>query len=79
MGDSKDIVDWDKNSQQLHIVELYHWLRRVEDLIKKFQHISFYHIYREFNIVADVLYNWIWEWEYIMGSIPHEHFDGFLL
>ena len=55
VGDLKSIVDWANNVHHLHTVELSHWLRWVRELIGLFQQITFCHIYREFNRVANGL------------------------
>jgi hypothetical protein len=55
MGDSRVIIDWLNDRGQLQASTIEGWKIRTKDLIKKFQAISFHHIYREFNKEADQL------------------------
>ena len=54
-GDSKVVMDWEKDVHSLHSIELHHWINRVKNLINSFQQISFNHIYREMNMDAELL------------------------
>ena len=53
-GDSKAIIDWDKDIHSLHNLELQHWVGRTKNIILNFQLITFNHIYRELNTEDDV-------------------------
>jgi ribonuclease HI len=54
-GDSKIIIDWLKEKGRLQVVKLECWKLRIKNLIGLFQPISFTHVYREDNEVADRL------------------------
>jgi ribonuclease HI len=55
LGDSKVIIEWMSNKSRLQVSALEGWKNRIKDLIKRFQSISFHHVYRNFNSEADVL------------------------
>ena len=54
-GDSQVIINWAKGITTLPPPELYHWCRESQKLISSFQDLSFSHIYREHNWIADHL------------------------
>ena len=54
-GDSKVVIEWAKGNYDIHSVELEHWLRKMKDLIRQFSTLSFQHIFREYNTLADGL------------------------
>jgi ribonuclease HI len=54
-GDSKIIIDWLRDKGRLQVVSLDCWKDRLLGLIKQFHNISFAHVYREDNKVADNL------------------------
>lgn len=55
LGNSKLIIDWAKRINEIHLLELHHWIRRTRHLINHFQQTNFCHIYRELNSDADSL------------------------
>jgi hypothetical protein len=55
MGDSKIVIDWLRGKGYLQVLALECWKERLSKLLKKFQNISFEHIYREDNTEADRL------------------------
>lgn len=55
MGDSRIIIDWLNNKGKLQVLALDYWKEKIRDLIKKFEEISFEHIFRESNAEADHL------------------------
>ena len=54
-GDSKVVIEWAKGNYDISSVELEHWLSRTKELIKQFSTLTFQHIFREYNTVADDL------------------------
>ena len=54
-GDSLVIINWAKGTSSLSPPELYHWCRDTRNLCSCFLELSFYHIYHEFNQLADCL------------------------
>ena len=54
-GDSHVIINWAKGSTALSPPELVHWCRETKKIASSFQDLSFYHIYREHNKIADRL------------------------
>jgi ribonuclease HI len=54
-GDSRVIIEWLNDRGKLNVCSIEGWKIRTKDLIKKFQYISFHHLYREFNKEADKL------------------------
>ena len=75
--DSKVIIDWALDKHDIHSVELEHWLCRVKDLFRQLNSLSFQHVYREYNVLADDLSkraiglgtNMIYWQEYSEGSM----------
>jgi ribonuclease HI len=55
LGDSKVVIDWLSNRGRLQESAIEDWKSRIKDLIKHFHAISFVHIFREFNMEADLL------------------------
>ena len=53
MGDSKVIVDWALGIHNIHSVDLAHWIFHVKGIFRRFNGLSFHHIYREHNYLAD--------------------------
>lgn len=49
------IIDWALDKHIIHIVDLENWLVRVKALVSHFRVLTFQHIYREYNMVADDL------------------------
>jgi ribonuclease HI len=54
-GDSKATIDWLTGKGRLQVVTLDYWKHRLRGLIDIFHSISFAHVYREDNEVADNL------------------------
>ena len=54
-GDSLVIIDWALGKHSIHSLELEHWILRVKDLIGHFRIVTFQHVFREFNSLADDL------------------------
>ena len=54
-GDSKVIVEWALGKHSIHSLDLEHWLLRVKELLELFSSLTFHHVYREFNLLADDL------------------------
>ena len=54
-GDSQIIINWAKGSTALSPPDLLHWCRETKKLASSFQDLSFSHIYREHNKIADRL------------------------
>ena len=54
-GDSKEINDWALGKHDIHSIIMMHWLRRTKDLFRFFSFLSFQHVYREYNVLADEL------------------------
>ena len=54
-GDSQVIINWAKGSTALSPPDLVHWCRETKKLASSFQDLSFSHIYREHNKIADRL------------------------
>ena len=54
-GNSKVIVDWALGKHIIHSMDLKHWLLWVEELFGHFSSLTFQHVYREFNSLADEL------------------------
>ena len=53
MGDSREIVDWALDLHTIHSISLSHWPRRVRRLMDFSPFLTYSHIYREFNSLAD--------------------------
>ena len=54
-GDSMLVIEWEKENVQCHVMILIPILEEVIHLKQQFNHISFTHVYRERNRVADQL------------------------
>ena len=54
-GDSQIIINWAKGSTALSPPNLWHWCRETKKLMGSFKDLSFSHIYREHNRLADRL------------------------
>ena len=54
-GDSLVIINWAKGSTALSPADLVHWCRETKKLFSSFQALSFTHIYREHNRLAERL------------------------
>ena len=54
-GDSQVIINWAKGHTTLTPPDLHHWCRETQKLISSFQDLTFSHIYREHNHIADRL------------------------
>ena len=54
-GSSLVIINWEKGTTSLTPPELYHWCRDTRKLCSCFLELSFCHIYREFNYLANCL------------------------
>jgi ribonuclease HI len=55
LGDSKIIIEWLRGKGRLQVISLDCWKDKIMALISSFQKISFDHVYREENQVADCL------------------------
>jgi len=55
LGDSKIIIDWLNGKGSITVANLYSWNERIYEIIPLFRTLSFAHIYREENKVADIL------------------------
>ena len=55
LGDSSVIINWAKGTDNLSQPNLSHWCRDTKQLCTSFTHMSFSHIYREHNQLADSL------------------------
>jgi len=55
LRDSKVIIEWLNNRGRFHASAIEGWKHRTKELIKRFQEISFQHIFRDFNKEADQL------------------------
>ena len=54
-GDSQVIINWVRGSADLSPPDLIHWCRETKNLLAAFHDLSFAHIYREHNQLADRL------------------------
>lgn len=54
-GDSRVTIKWAKGDYELNVIFLYKWCCRIKEKIKLFKEISFKHIYRQHNAMADAL------------------------
>ena len=54
-GDSQVIVNWVKGLTALSQPYLFHWCRETKNLSNSFHDLSYIHIYREHNWIADKL------------------------
>ena len=55
MGDSRVVIDWLLNKSRLQVCPVEGWKTRIKDLIKLFQSINFEHIFRNYNMEANLL------------------------
>jgi hypothetical protein len=55
VGDSKIVIDWLNGKGSIMVENLHSWMERISDIIPLFSSLSFAHIYREENKVADSL------------------------
>ena len=55
IGDSRVIVDWAAGSSSLNMAELDYWCERIKLLQSSFHRITFQHISRKYDAVADRL------------------------
>jgi len=55
VGDSKIIIDWFTNDNNLQVISLQPWMSRIRALSGRFIQIKAQHIYRLYNKEADVL------------------------
>jgi len=53
--DSRVVIDWLDGKSNIHSINLLHWCARIRKLLTGFSFTSFCHIYREYNMDADVL------------------------
>ena len=54
-GDSKVLIDWDSNDNNVNILPILTWMKNIILLISKFKDIYFSHVYRKQNQLADPL------------------------
>ena len=54
-GDAKVIIDWALNVNNINILHLSAWLKNTRLLIGNFKDISFSHVFKEHNQLADFL------------------------
>ena len=54
-GDSKVLIDWDSNDNNVNILPLLTWMKNTMLLISNFKDIYFSHVYRKQNQLADPL------------------------
>ena len=52
-GDSSVIINWEKGIASLSPPEIHHWCRDTRKLYSCFLELSYYHIYHEYNQLAD--------------------------
>jgi ribonuclease HI len=55
VGDSKVIIEWFNNVNELQVISLLPWMRRIKELSGKFSLLKADHIYRAYNRGADLL------------------------
>jgi hypothetical protein len=55
LGDSKVIIDWYINENNLQVIALQAWMTKIREMHKHFQQIKTQHIYRAFNQDVDRL------------------------
>ena len=53
--DSKVLIDWDSNDNNVNIIPILTWMKNIILLISKFKDIYFSHVYRKKNQLADSL------------------------
>jgi len=54
-GDSQLVIRWLQKKSAINAFSLAHRCSSIMDLIKSFENVSFEHIYREYNMEADIL------------------------
>jgi len=54
-GDSKVIINWFTNYNNIQVISLQPWMTRIRLLSKYFQQIKVQHIYKNYNDVVDRL------------------------
>jgi hypothetical protein len=54
-GDSKVIINWFTNYNNIQVISLHPWMTRIRLLSKYFQQIKVQHIYKNYNHVVDRL------------------------
>ena len=54
-GDSSVIINWAKDESTLAIVNLEAWCNNTKKMISSFTSVDFSHVYREYNMRADLL------------------------
>ena len=52
-GDSRTMINWLRGLASLQVAGLMYWQHRIEDLRTLFSSLSFQHIYKEYNALAD--------------------------
>lgn len=55
IGDSKVLIDYMNQKVTINVNSIIQWMERIKTLKESFEEISFHHVYREKNIVADRL------------------------
>ena len=55
VGDSKVIIDWFTNANNLQVVSLQPWMKKIRDLSRNFTQLKAQHFYREYNKEVDIL------------------------
>ena len=77
-GDSSVIINWAKGNAALSPPELHYWCRETRKLFSHFLELSFSHIYREHNQLADRLSKSALSLTPSMCTF-HEFFDDLLI
>ena len=55
IGDSKVLIDYVNQKVTINVNSIIQWMERIKTLKESFEEISFHHVYREKNIVANQL------------------------
>jgi ribonuclease HI len=55
VGDSKIIIDWFANDNNLQVISLQPWMTRIRELSGRFIQLKAHHIYRAYNKEVDLL------------------------
>jgi hypothetical protein len=55
VGDSKIIIDWFTNDNNLQVISLQPWMTRIRVLSGRFTQLKAQHIYRAYNKEVDLL------------------------
>ena len=66
-GDSMLVIEWEKETVQCHVMILLPILEEVFRIKQHFNYISFTHVYRERNGVADQLSKEATQWHLVFG------------